>query len=127
MFSFYIIYEIRFLGHTIQPCIENYTEDKCKPCSVGFVQPDYIQSTNDSSLTECFKNQNVDTCRARGIYSIFSTCLWSDGGMWTLICTWGRIRRDRLGECIHQFTLGNSSVLTLVNETVPVVFFKGRK
>ncbi|XP_071145426.1 uncharacterized protein [Mytilus edulis] len=51
-------------GHEIVPCIEKFTNDKCRRCSEGRVQPDYIQSTKDPSLTECFENQNVDKCRA---------------------------------------------------------------
>ncbi|XP_063408753.1 uncharacterized protein LOC134692232 [Mytilus trossulus] len=51
-------------GHTIVPCIDKFTNDTCRRCSEGLVQPDYIQSTKDPSLTECFKNQNVDKCRA---------------------------------------------------------------
>lgn len=69
------------------PCIEKFTNDTCRRCSEGFVQPDYIQSTKDSSLTECFENQNVDKCRAYGNYTIFIIGVWSDWGMWTLTCT----------------------------------------
>ncbi|CAG2234463.1 unnamed protein product [Mytilus edulis] len=50
-------------GHEIVPCIEKFTNDTCQRCSEGFVQPDYIQSTKDPSLTECFENQNVDKCQ----------------------------------------------------------------
>ncbi|XP_052102935.1 uncharacterized protein LOC127736430 [Mytilus californianus] len=51
-------------GYTIEPCKFEYTADKCRLCTEGLVQPDYIQSTIDQNLTKCFKNQNVDKCRA---------------------------------------------------------------
>lgn len=42
-------------GFEILPCTEPYTKDRCDRCATGFVQPEYISSSNDANLTKCFK------------------------------------------------------------------------
>ena len=52
--------------HEILPCFDEYTDDICKPCIDGYVQPDYLSSEEDPALTKCFKNKNEDKCRETG-------------------------------------------------------------
>ncbi|XP_063409256.1 uncharacterized protein LOC134692701 isoform X2 [Mytilus trossulus] len=54
-------------GHEILPCKVEYTNDICTSCPPGLVQPDYIQSTLDLTLTTCFENRNEDKCAAHDI------------------------------------------------------------
>ncbi|VDI33144.1 Hypothetical predicted protein [Mytilus galloprovincialis] len=54
-------------GHEILPCKVEYTNDICTSCPPGLVQPDYIQSTVDQTITTCFENRNEDNCAAHDI------------------------------------------------------------
>ena len=52
------------LGHEIHPCVDNYSKDTCQPCAKGYVQPEYISSSEDLNKTRCFKLEHK--CRAHG-------------------------------------------------------------
>ncbi|XP_076085081.1 uncharacterized protein LOC143055916 [Mytilus galloprovincialis] len=54
-------------GNEILPCSDDHTKDICHPCPLDLVQPNYIQSTQDTKQTECFKNKNKDKCHASDI------------------------------------------------------------
>ncbi|CAG2210540.1 unnamed protein product [Mytilus edulis] len=54
-------------GNEILPCSDDHTKDICHPCPLELVQPNYIQSTQDTKQTECFENKNKDKCHAADI------------------------------------------------------------
>lgn len=59
-------------GNEILPCSDDHTKDICHPCPLELVQPNYIQSTQDTKQTECFENKNKDKCHASGMSFFFS-------------------------------------------------------
>ncbi|VDI65295.1 Hypothetical predicted protein, partial [Mytilus galloprovincialis] len=52
-------------GNQILPCIENYMQDQCKPCTSDMVQPDLISSTGNVNKSVCFKP--TSECLARDL------------------------------------------------------------
>ena len=51
-------------GHEILPCVFEHMNAICQPCSDGYVQPEYISSFDNITITKCFKPQGE--CRAHG-------------------------------------------------------------